>query len=949
METALFEIDEGDNGATRQEIIEHPRVVTIDGPENEGEDDALERSTLIRSHSSRRSQQSQHSLHSKSKSKAVLNLEILKARLREMALKPADDNGENVNLLGDVSGGTQLELADARQQMSLAMLSECSFSASDLIPMTAKQRAAMDTKKRLARSETNVIKFLRTFTILVLFLATVGTSIFVYMRVNQIEGKKFEAEFMAQALKMHEGVQLNIEKKLSSIDALSLSVTSHALSGDGFPNVTIPDFEVRGASTRTLGDMLMVYFLPVVTNETRLGWEAYARQEQVHNLQSFNKENSYRTAQDEKVLGLSANEKRKMRRRNGTPSHDTEIELGKTVDGFSNGIYGRNPGAGPGPGPFLPIWQMSPVLPLPAILKFDVSNEPYMADGRDAVLNNGKVVIEKMVGPKNSNVNADDQIDLFNAFLSLNQYRHNVTNYDEEWGSPILYPVYNNFENNATVAGILSTAMYWRLLFSNILPSDAKGIICVLRNSGGQSITYKVDGSLATFLGQGDKHDTKYDHLKNTADISDRVSNLASVETLSYTRADLCVECISYEIDIYPSKITESKFSSNYPLIYAVIVGTIFIGTSTVFLLFDMFVRKRHQIVMDRTMRTTALVSSLFPEAVRDQLLSREDHIVPEGNKKIGRGSIGGGASVTSEEEEIENHSSTNIFSGKPIASKFPATTVFFADLAGFTKWSSTREPEHVFLLLENLYHEFDDVALRRGVFKVETIGDCYMAVTGLPEPQPDHAIIMAKFALTCLRKLEDVINRLTPELGEGTRDLALRVGLHSGHVTGGVLRGDKGRFQLFGDTVNTASRMESNGIKGRVHCSESTAIEIRKAGLEHWLTEREDKITAKGKGIMDTYWIGMKAKSKGNPDPEEDDVSVAENVQKLKAALTVKKQMMMKLKFINKLSETSQAEDSAAMAKNHVDHLRRATMGMASIPPQVSDASKRSSISAGV
>lgn len=96
------------------------------------------------------------------------------------------------------------------------------------------------------------------------------------------------------------------------------------------------------------------------------------------------------------------------------------------------------------------------------------------------------------------------------------------------------------------------------------------------------------------------------------------------------------------------------------------------------------------------------------------------------------------------------------------------------------------------------------------GVFKVETIGDCYVAVTGLPDPQPDHAVRMTKFARECLRKVTDLTHKLETSLGPDTGDLCMRFGLHSGPVTAGVLRGEKSRFQLFGDTVNTASRMVS-------------------------------------------------------------------------------------------------------------------------------------------
>jgi class 3 adenylate cyclase len=123
-----------------------------------------------------------------------------------------------------------------------------------------------------------------------------------------------------------------------------------------------------------------------------------------------------------------------------------------------------------------------------------------------------------------------------------------------------------------------------------------------------------------------------------------------------------------------------------------------------------------------------------------------------------------------------------------------------------FSLLSSEREPSQVFRLLETVYRAFDVEGSKAGVFKVETVGDSYVAVTGLPDPREDHAVLIAKYAIKCLLKFNVLAKRLEPHLGPGTASLGMRFGLHSGPVTAGVLRGEKSRFQLFGDTINVVS-----------------------------------------------------------------------------------------------------------------------------------------------
>ena len=137
--------------------------------------------------------------------------------------------------------------------------------------------------------------------------------------------------------------------------------------------------------------------------------------------------------------------------------------------------------------------------------------------------------------------------------------------------------------------------------------------------------------------------------------------------------------------------------------------------------------------------------------------------------------------------------------------------------------------------------HGFDELAKRRRILKVETIGDCYRAAAGVPEARQDHAVVMARFAAECVRDMQGRAQQLETSLGPDTGDLQIRIGLHSGEVTAGVLRGLKGRFQLFGDSMNTTSRMESTGLPNRIQVSQETAALLSHAGKGHWLLPRTD------------------------------------------------------------------------------------------------------------
>ena len=184
--------------------------------------------------------------------------------------------------------------------------------------------------------------------------------------------------------------------------------------------------------------------------------------------------------------------------------------------------------------------------------------------------------------------------------------------------------------------------------------------------------------------------------------------------------------------------------------------------------------------------------------------------------------------------------------STEPVALENPDISVMMADIVNFTSFSNQVSAEKVVSLLNNMFSRFDDVVSEHNVEKIKTIGDAYMVVAGLPEPRTDHAQVLVKMSA----KLIEIADEYNDHEGN---PIQLRIGIHSGPAVSGVIGKSKFAFDVWGDTINTAARLESNGEPGRIHLSQKTFDQLQ----SDLVSDAESQsVDIKGKGVMKTFLI---------------------------------------------------------------------------------------------
>jgi class 3 adenylate cyclase len=680
---------------------------------------------------------------------------------------------------------------------------------------------------RVAREDIKLMNVVRAIVILILLTIAFISSETVFVIATIAQENNFDSAYQDASQELIDGFYAKVENKLWTAQTLSTDLTSSATGK--WPFVTLSDFEARCAGPRHLSSASTFMFSPLVRRSDISAWREYA--ELTYPLQNSSFTDSYTP--------------------HGTHSHDAfgepavyyptgrEVEDGiyRFVDAFPSTDLGLADYS-------FPIWQMAP----------SVGN---MSTGLIGVFFNEMTnlvraqALESMLLREGS---------VMSQFLFLDTNGTDFASFTAP-RSTIYYPIYDSLNSDRTIVGTLDMELQWESILGDILDDSKRPLIAVVDNTCGGVYSYEVSGVTASFIGAGDQHDNDVDGYMSTA------SSYASFAAIfdEHGRAPLSSESCNFKISVYATSSFKNDILSAGPDVYRWIVLCVFLSMVTIFLCYDCLVERRQSRVINAAERSDAIVRSLFPTAIRDRLYedAKQKQEEKEKSKSDWRTASDSSRYLETNKNRMKHFMTDGIDinaqtsrKSEPIADLFPNTTVLFADISGFTAWSSEREPSQVFTLLETIYHAMDKAAKKLGVFKVETIGDCYVAATGLPEPQANHAEIMVRFTRSCLIKINDLTRSLEATLGPGTADLTMRFGMHSGPVTAGVLRGQKARFQLFGDTMNMAARMESSGIKNKIHLSQDTANLLIAAGRQQWITPRIDTVHLKGKGEAQTYWL---------------------------------------------------------------------------------------------
>jgi hypothetical protein len=354
-----------------------------------------------------------------------------------------------------------------------------------------------------------------------------------------------------------------------------------------------------------------------------------------------------------------------------------------------------------GPGPYSPVWQVFPSGNIPIFAMYDLYSDAYAREAIEAMMQTKQAVITKSFDEGSPN-----------RWNTLSGTQQNT-------GNLLFSPVVANEGKSSKVIGSIVLDLDWAYIVGSTVPLWSEGIQFVLESSCGQLSTFVSNGHNADFVGEGDLHDPNYSSMMQQSSFEDyRIIQSATAPYATGGTSNL--DC-AYQIRVYSSQEFRSSFITHKPRLYALVVIMIFVFTSCVFVTYDCYVSRRQRKVMHAILQRDEIMTSLFPAPIHERLFRP----VPANRSlmlqwKAMIRSMKSRANFSNKfTSNIENAASLTPRM-EPIAEYFPMVSIVFADISGFTAWSSEREPSQVFELLETVYQVFDKLVNRLGIFKVE-------------------------------------------------------------------------------------------------------------------------------------------------------------------------------------------------------------------------------------
>jgi hypothetical protein len=544
-----------------------------------------------------------------------------------------------------VSGGAEGGLAD---------LTVYSSEASDDGTDPEAAVTPDETEKLIiATRETKYLRCLRFSVVLILLGAAALCATVVYLYTSSNETQDFETVYQQYSQLIVDAIHINAKQKLEAVASIAGIVQAHAINSNStWPFVTVPFFEEHVLATKSLTNAYGLALFPIVSDANRRKWENYS----VENRGWINE--SYAAQRD-----LLENDKSEIpatglgnmswfdflwgeeykSQRNPDFSSGIGVPIFRTRD-FDNSVV---PIVDTGVGPYYPQWQAASMT---RYYQTTVnSNYGNFDDFRESVgisTETGDAVI----GEPWTDSLAPGNI------------------------STIVFPIFDAFHREArNVVAFLGVDIFWQDYISQILPPNATGIYVVVESSMGDKFTFALEGERAFCLGDGDQHDPAYDAQAVETRFGQYLQEPLVSSNTNYTGPPLYNGFYQYNFTVYPSEELESVYVTANPLYYTLGVLGVFLFTSLVFVAYDCMVERRQKIVMSSAERSDAIVSSLFPATVKNQLYRR--------NEEDSKNPL-----MSTNNEDESDYLSTelglvnpNAKEGPPIAELYPSATVLFA------------------------------------------------------------------------------------------------------------------------------------------------------------------------------------------------------------------------------------------------------------------------------